>query len=70
MESNNELSDIISTNTKRKQLIKIDSENSNSNCDRDETIFSLRNRCRIISDDKEESKNEDCEINLISKKWI
>jgi hypothetical protein len=66
MESDSELSDIVSTNTKRKRLIKIDSKDS----DCDEIIFPLRKRCRIISDDEEESGNEDCEINPVSKEWI
>lgn len=68
IESDSELSDIISTSIKRKQLLAIDSEDNNSDCD--EIVFPLRKRCTMMSDDEEESDNENCEINLIVKEWI
>lgn len=63
MESDSFLSDIISTNIQWKRVITTDNEDSNS--DFYEIVFSLRKQCKIISDNKEECKN-DCEINLIS----
>lgn len=65
MKSDSEVNDIISTNRKRKE----DSSDSDSDSD-DEIVFPLRNWRRILSDDEEESKNKDCQINLISNEWI
>lgn len=67
MESDSELSDNILTNTERKRLIKINSGESASDCDCDEIVVPFRKLCRIIFDDEEESRDEDCEINLTSK---
>lgn len=65
IESDSELSDIISTSIKRKRLLAIDSEDNDSDCN--DIVFPLRKRCRMMSDDEEESGNEDCEINLTFK---
>lgn len=43
----------------------MDSGDNDSDCN--EIVFPLRKRCRMMSDDEEESGNEDCEINLTFK---